>query len=82
MVQPPALRDAQHPAPGSHVFLVLLPPAPLTPPNAKSKSVFLLLASLRILFSLVSFGEEWLCVDNNNFHFPIQGLLFYLWVTD
>lgn len=78
MVQPPALRDAQPPAPGSHVFLVLLPPAPLTPPNAKSKSVFLLLAAGRIFSPLVSFGEEWLCTDNNNFHFLIQNLLFYL----
>lgn len=82
LVQPPALRDAQHPAPGSHVFHVLPPSAPLTPPNAKSKSVFLLLVALRILSPLVSFGEEWLCTGNNNFHFPIQNLLFYLWVTD
>lgn len=57
-------------------------PSPLTPPNAKSKSVFLLLAAWRIISPLVSFGEEWLCTDNNNFHFPIQNLLFYLWVTD
>lgn len=70
------------PTPGCPVSHVLPPPAPLTPPNAKSKSVFLLLAALRILSPLVSFGEEWLCTDNNNFHFLIQNLLFYLWVTD